>query len=391
MSEISQNTNSEPQTTNQEPQKKIKIMSVFGTRPEAIKMAPLVKALANTPWIDATVCVTAQHREMLDQVLELFEITPDFDLDIMKQNQKLSEIISNILIGMEDVLDQAKPDMLLVHGDTTTTLAASMAAFNKGIKVGHVEAGLRSGNKWSPYPEEMNRSLTTRLADLHFAPTTTNEENLLLERVPAELISVTGNTVTDALLMMVEKDYVFEEALINEILDSGQKLVLVTAHRRENLGEPMRNIFRAIKQLADTHPEITVVYPIHLNPKVREIATEILNDHPRIHLIAPMSYKPFANLQARSYFLMTDSGGMQEEAPALKVPVLVLRTETERPEGVAAGTLLMAGVETERIYALGHQLLTDDAMYQRMVNTKNPYGDGTACEKIVAAIKRYFA
>ena len=373
------------------PNRKIKIMTVFGTRPEAIKMAPLVKALAKVDWIDAKVCVTAQHREMLDQVLEIFQIQPDFDLDIMKHNQKLSEIISNILIGMEDILDQVKPDMLLVHGDTSTTFAASMAAFNKGVRVGHVEAGLRSGNKWSPYPEEMNRVLTSRLSDLHFAPTEVNRENLLLERVSDEVISVTGNTVIDALLSVVEPGYAFEEPIINAIFDQGQKLILVTAHRRENLGNPMRNIFAAIKRLAEDHPEITVVYPIHLNPKVREVASEILKDHPRIHLIEPLSYKPFANLMARAHFLMTDSGGMQEEAPALKIPVLVLRTETERPEGVAAGTLLMAGIEEERIYELGHQLLTDDELYQRMANTKNPYGNGTACEKIIEAIGRYYA
>lgn len=372
------------------PNRKIKVMSVFGTRPEAIKMAPLVKALEKTPWIEASVCVTAQHREMLDQVLELFEIQPDYDLNIMKQNQKLSEIISNILIGMEDILDQAKPDMILVHGDTSTTFAASMAAFNKGVRVGHVEAGLRSGNKWSPYPEEMNRVLTSRLADLHFAPTEVNRENLLRERVSDDVIAVTGNTVIDALLSMVEKDFEFQIPLVDQIFASGQKLVLVTAHRRENLGEPMRNIFSAIKRLADDHPEITVVYPIHLNPKVREVAGEILHNHPRIHLIEPLSYKPFANLMARAHFLMTDSGGMQEEAPALKVPVLVLRTETERPEGVAAGTLLMAGIEEDQIYKLGHQLLTDQELYQKMVNTENPYGNGTACDKIIAAIGSYY-
>ncbi len=373
------------------PNRKIKVMSVFGTRPEAIKMAPLVKALEKVDWIEAMVCVTAQHREMLDQVLEIFQITPDYDLNIMKQNQKLSEIISNILIGMEDILDQAKPDMILVHGDTSTTFAASMAAFNKGVRVGHVEAGLRSGNKWSPYPEEMNRVLTSRLADLHFAPTEVNRENLLLERVSDQVIAVTGNTVIDALLSVIEPNYTFELPLINEIFEQGQKLILVTAHRRENLGEPMRNIFSAIKRLADDHPEITVLYPIHLNPKVREVANEILKDHPRIHLIEPLSYKPFANLMAKAHFLMTDSGGMQEEAPALKIPVLVLRTETERPEGVAAGTLLMAGIEEARIYDLGHQLLTDANLYQKMASTENPYGNGTACEKIIAAIGRYYS
>jgi UDP-N-acetylglucosamine 2-epimerase (non-hydrolysing) len=376
--------------TRREYVKTVKIMSVFGTRPEAIKMAPLVKALETTPWIDAVVCVTAQHREMLDQVLELYSIKPDYDLNIMKQNQKLSEITSNILIGMETILDDVKPDMVLVHGDTTTTFAASMAAFNKGIKVGHVEAGLRSFNKWSPYPEEMNRTLTTRLSDLHFAPTTVNHDNLVYERIAPESIVVTGNTVIDALLMMIEENYRFESDVLNGILESHQKLVLVTAHRRENLGDPMVNIFGAIKDLADAHPEITVVYPIHMNPKVRDIANSILQNHPRIHLIEPLSYKPFANLMARSYMIMTDSGGMQEEAPALKKPVLVLRTETERPEGVEAGTLLMAGVEKQRIYDLAHQLLTDEEMYNCMANTVNPYGDGKASERIIQAIGKYF-
>ncbi|MCK8059870.1 MULTISPECIES: non-hydrolyzing UDP-N-acetylglucosamine 2-epimerase [unclassified Fusibacter] len=371
--------------------KHIKVMSVFGTRPEAIKMAPLVKELEKTPWVDSIVCVTAQHREMLDQVLEIFDITPDFDLNIMKQNQKLSEIISNILIGIEEVLEEAKPDLMLVHGDTSTTFAAAMAAFNKGIRVGHVEAGLRSGDKWSPYPEEMNRVLTSRLADIHFAPTALNRKNLLAENVSDELISITGNTAIDALMMMIEKEYVFEDELVNDILASDQKLVLVTAHRRENLGTPMENIFRAIKRLADDHPEITVVYPIHLNPKVRAIANSILNNHKRIHLIEPMVYKPFVNLSAKAHLMLTDSGGIQEEAPALGIPVLVLRTETERPEGVEAGTLLMAGVEEDMIYKLAHELLIDEEAYQKIATAQNPYGDGSASKKIIEAIGNYFS
>jgi UDP-N-acetylglucosamine 2-epimerase (non-hydrolysing) len=371
--------------------KHIKVMSVFGTRPEAIKMAPLVKELEKTPWVESIVCVTAQHREMLDQVLEIFDIKPDYDLDIMKQNQKLSEIISNILMGIEDVLEEAKPDIVLVHGDTSTTFASALAAFNKGIRVGHVEAGLRSGDKWSPYPEEMNRMLTTRLADLHFAPTTLNESNLLHENVDQKVIAVTGNTAIDALMMMIDDAYIFEDELVNDILASDQKLVLVTAHRRENLGSPMENIFRAIKRLADSHPEITVVYPIHLNPKVRAIANSILNNHDRIHLIEPMIYKPFVNLCSKAYLMLTDSGGIQEESPALNIPVLVLRTETERPEGVDAGTLIMAGIEEDAIYHLAHELLTNEEAYKKVANAKNPYGVGTASKEIIGAIKDYFA
>lgn len=368
----------------------VKIMTVFGTRPEAIKMAPLVKALAAAPWVEQTVCVTAQHREMLDQVLTLFDITPDYDLNIMKPNQTISEIYGNILAGMESVLEAVKPDMVLVHGDTSTTFGAALAAFNKGIKVGHVEAGLRSGNKWSPYPEEMNRMLTTRLADLHFAPTVRNQKNLLVENVPKDLVKVTGNTVIDALKMMIKEDFDFQEPLLNDIIASGQKMVLVTAHRRENLGDPMRQIFAAIRKIVDHHEDVTVVYPIHLNPKVREIASGILDDHPRIHLIEPLDYEAFANLQAKSYMMLTDSGGLQEEAPALGIPVLVLRTETERPEGVEAGTLKMAGIETDVIYDMASELITSREAYEKMAFAVNPYGIGDSSKQIVEAIKSYF-
>lgn len=367
----------------------IKIISVFGTRPEAIKMAPVVKKLENCPYIDAKVCVTAQHREMLDQVLELFSIKPDYDLDIMKSGQTLSDITCRVLKGIEEVLNEEKPDMILVHGDTTTTFSASLAAFYSGSAIGHVEAGLRSGNKKSPYPEEMNRTLTGRLADLHFSPTEGNRKNLLNEGIDEAAIRVTGNTVIDALLSVVDDGYRFEEDALNSI-GKDRKIVLLTSHRRENLGEPMKNIFRAARRMADADESVEVVFPLHLNPKVRETAIPILGGHERIHLIEPLDYQPFANLINRSYLVLTDSGGIQEEAPALGKPVLVLRTETERPEAVSAGTVKMAGVEEETIFKMALELLRDEKAYKKMSRAVNPYGDGKASQRILDAILACF-
>ena len=367
----------------------LKIISVFGTRPEAIKMAPLVKALAACPHIDAKVCVTAQHREMLDQVLELFGVEPDYDLDIMKSGQTLSEITCRVLKGIEEMLLKEKPDMILVHGDTSTTFSASLAAFYTGTSIGHVEAGLRSGNKLSPYPEEMNRSLTGRLADLHFSPTEGNRKNLLSEGIDDCIISVTGNTVIDALLSVTDEEYEFDEEILNSI-GKDRKIVLLTSHRRENLGEPMKNIFRAVRRIVDADESVEVVFPLHLNPKVRQLAIPILGSHERIHLIEPLEYEPFANLINRAYLVLTDSGGIQEEAPALGKPVLVLRTETERPEAVAAGTVKMAGVEEETIFEMAMELLSDKEAYGKMSKAVNPYGDGKASGRILESILEHF-
>lgn len=367
----------------------LKIISVFGTRPEAIKMAPLVKKLANCPLIEAKVCVTAQHREMLDQVLDLFGIVPDYDLDIMKSGQTLSDITCRALKGLEELLAKEKPDMVLVHGDTTTTLSASLAAFYTRIPVGHVEAGLRSGNRYSPYPEEINRSLTGRLAEIHFSPTKGNKENLLAEGIDPSSILVTGNTVIDALLSVVDKNYSFKDARLNAI-GKDKKLVLLTAHRRENLGPSMENIFRAVRRLCEADPAVEVVFPVHMNPLVRNAALPILGGHDRIHLIEPLDYEPFANLMDRAYLVLTDSGGIQEEAPALGKPVLVLRTETERPEAVMAGTVKMAGVEEEAIFSMAMELLSSPGAYQAMSRAVNPYGDGKASDRILEAILHHF-
>lgn len=363
-----------------------KVISIFGTRPEAIKMAPVVRALEAHPAVESRVIVTAQHREMLDQVLALFGITPDHDLDIMKSGQTLDEITSRVLTGLTPILKEEQPDMILVHGDTTTTFSAGLAAFYLGIPVGHVEAGLRSHDLWRPFPEEANRSLTGRLASLHFAPTEGNVANLLAENIPAEWIHKTGNTVIDALLSVVEGDYRFDREELERIPFGDKRVVLLTAHRRENLGEPMHAIFRAVRRLVEELEDVAVVFPMHLNPKVREIAREHLSGHPDLYLVEPLDYAPFANLMARCHLVLTDSGGIQEEAPALGKPVLVLRTETERPEAVEAGTVLMAGVEEERIYTLGHRLLTDGAAYAAMASAVNPYGDGRAAERIARLI-----
>ncbi len=365
---------------------KLRVMSVFGTRPEAVKMAPLVKELEKHSEIESIVCVTAQHREMLDQVLELFDIKPDYDLDIMKDRQTLTGITTRVLEGMEKVLDEAKPDIVLVHGDTTTSFVAALAAFYKQIKVGHVEAGLRTFNKYEPFPEEMNRKLTGSLADLHFSPTPLAKENLLAERVSEEHIYVTGNTVIDAIKHTVEEDYKFTVEELNDINYAGMNVITMTAHRRENLGEPLHNICEAVKQLVLENPKVEVVYAVHKNPAVREVAFEILGDLERVHLVEPLDLKDMHNLMKRSYLVMTDSGGLQEEVPSLGKPVLVLRNVTERPEGIEAGTLKLAGIEKETIYSLATELLTNKEIYAQMAEAKNPFGDGHASERIVEAL-----
>ena len=369
----------------------MKVMSVFGTRPEAIKMAPLVKKIKETPGFESVLCVTAQHREMLDQVLELFELVPDYDLNIMKPNQTLSMITANVLRGIEDVLLKEKPDIVLVHGDTSTTFAAALSAFYQQIPVGHVEAGLRTYDKYSPFPEEMNRVLTSDITEMHFAPTERNRQNLLREGVPFENIYVTGNTVIDALLEVAGKPYEFEEEALKNIDFEKRRVITVTCHRRENLGEYMENIFTAIRDIANEFEDVEVVYPVHLNPKVREEAERILGGTENVHLIAPLSYQPFVNLMARSYFIITDSGGMQEEAPSLGKPVLVVRRETERPEADEAGTVRLAGVERDTIYSLSKSLLQDRNFYSNMAEAVNPYGDGRAGERIIKALEnRHF-
>ncbi|WP_043930001.1 non-hydrolyzing UDP-N-acetylglucosamine 2-epimerase [Bacillus sp. EB01] len=366
---------------------RFKVMTVFGTRPEAIKMAPLVKELEkHKDKIEPIVTVTAQHRQMLDQVLSIFEIVPDYDLNIMKDRQTLIDVTVRSLEGLNAVLQEAKPDLVLVHGDTSTTFVASLAAFYNSIPVGHVEAGLRTWNKYSPFPEEMNRQLTGVIADLHFAPTRQSRQNLLTENKLANAIFVTGNTAIDALKTTVKEDY------SHPVLDKlgGDRLVLMTAHRRENLGIPMENMFRAISRLVDKHKDVQVVYPVHMNPVVREIAGRILGDNPRISLIEPLDVIDFHNFASRAHLILTDSGGVQEEAPSLGVPVLVLRDTTERPEGVEAGTLKLAGTDEETIFTLADELLTDDEAHGRMAKASNPYGDGSASARIVEAILYHF-
>lgn len=365
----------------------IKVMTIFGTRPEAIKMAPLVLELQKYPEsIEPIVTVTAQHRQMLDQVLDIFHIQPHYDLNMMKDRQSLIDITTKGLEGLDHVMKEAKPDIVLVHGDTTTTFVASLAAYYNKIVVGHVEAGLRTWNKYSPYPEEMNRQLTGVLADLHFAPTEKASNNLLAENKNKDSIFITGNTAIDALKTTVKSEY--EHKILGKLGDD--KLILLTAHRRENLGEPMRNMFRAVKRIVDEHPKVQVVYPVHLNPAVREIANEVLGGNPRIHLIEPLDVIDFHNFASHAYLILTDSGGVQEEAPSLGVPVLVLRDTTERPEGIEAGTLKLAGVEEETIYQLATELLTNKESYEKMAKAANPYGDGQASKRIVEAIQYYF-
>lgn len=366
---------------------RLKVMTIFGTRPEAIKMAPLVLELQKHPEkIESIVTVTAQHRQMLDQVLSIFGITPDFDLNIMKDRQTLIDITTRGLEGLDKVMKEAKPDIVLVHGDTTTTFIASLAAFYNQIPVGHVEAGLRTWDKYSPYPEEMNRQLTGVLADFHFAPTSKSATNLQQENKKEAAIFITGNTAIDALKTTVKETYT------HPVLDKigNNRLVLMTAHRRENLGEPMRNMFRAIKRLVEKYEDVQVVYPVHMNPVVRELAGEILGDHDRIQLIEPLDVIDFHNFASRAHLILTDSGGVQEEAPSLGVPVLVLRDTTERPEGIEAGTLKLAGTEEETIFSLADELLSNEEAHAKMAQASNPYGDGKASERIVAAILDHF-
>lgn len=362
--------------------KKIKVCSVFGTRPEAIKMAPLVKELQSREELDAKVLVTAQHREMLDSVLELFDITPDFDLNIMKHGQTITDITTRVLHGVGEIFEQERPDLVLVHGDTTTTFAAALASFYQKIAVGHVEAGLRTGNIYSPYPEEMNRKLTGSLATYHFSPTVMNVENLLRENISKENIVITGNTVIDALLSVTDKPYRFDIDELNEIDETKQKLLLLTCHRRENWGEPMKQIFEAINELTEKNPDVVVVFPMHKNPSIRELARTYFGTNSSVRLIEPLDYEPFANLMKKSHLILTDSGGIQEEAPALGKPVLVLRTETERPEAVKAGTVKIAGIEKEKIVQLADELLNSQKAYDEMAQAANPYGDGTASKQI---------
>ena len=369
--------------------KKTRVLTIFGTRPEAIKMAPLVKALEKSPFVESLVCVTAQHREMLDQVLHSFEITPDYDLNIMQQRQTLTGVAIRALEGLEGVMEKSKPDLILVHGDTLTTFIGALIAYFHQIPIGHVEAGLRTYDKYFPFPEEMNRQLTGRLADLHFAPTPLAREHLLTERVPNEKIFVTGNTVIDAMAYTIKEGYKFREQSLNQ-LDVNKKLMTVTAHRRENLGAPMMHIANAVRNLVLENDDIEVVWPVHRNPAVQEVVLPRLQDLSRVHLIDPLDPDDMHNLMARSYIILTDSGGIQEEAPALKKPVLVLRDVTERPEAVEAGTVLLVGTDEELIVKEANSLLQDTNRYLQMQQAVNPYGDGQACRRIVEAIEYAF-
>jgi UDP-N-acetylglucosamine 2-epimerase len=368
----------------------IKVLSIFGTRPEAIKMAPLVKALKADSRFESYVCVTAQHRDMLDQVLKIFDIQPDFDLDIMKDRQTLTDITVNALTGLEKVIKELQPDIILVHGDTTTTFVGSLAAFYNKVQIGHVEAGLRTFNKYSPYPEEMNRKLTGAMADIHFSPTATSKSNLLREGVIEDSIYITGNTAIDALKTTVKKDFEYYTEGLKKLDYEGKRIIMVTAHRRENLGEPLENICRALKRLAEKHEDVEVVYAVHKNPAVRETVFGILGSIPRVHLLDPLDVDEMHNLMDRCFMVLTDSGGLQEEAPSLGKPVLVLRTETERPEAIEFGTLKLAGVNEEDIFGLAERLLVDKEEYNRMANAVNPYGDGYASARIIESLLFHF-
>lgn len=368
--------------------KKIKVMTVFGTRPEAIKMAPLVLELQRrSEQFESVVVVTAQHRQMLDQVLAIFKIKPDYDLDVMKDRQTLGQITANVLLGMEDVMKEEQPDIVLVHGDTTTTFAAGISAFYNQVKVGHVEAGLRTWNKKSPFPEEMNRQVTDVLSDIYFAPTKESAANLLKENHPEAHVYITGNTAIDALKETIQADYHHE---VLDKLTDGNRLILMTMHRRENQGEPMERVFKAVRKVVDAHLDVEVVYPVHLNPVVQEMVEKELGGHKRIHLIDPLDVIDFHNIAAKSYFIMSDSGGVQEEAPSLGVPVLVLRDTTERPEGIAAGTLKLIGTETADVLQAMTVLLEDKSSHGKMAEAKNPYGDGTAAKRILDVLAYEF-
>lgn len=367
----------------------MKIFTVFGTRPEAIKMAPVIKKLKEAEKIQTRVVLTAQHREMLDQVIALFKIEPDYDLNLMRRNQTLDEITVRVIQGLGPIFEKEKPDLVLVHGDTTTTFAGALTAFYHGIPVGHVEAGLRTGNKQMPYPEEINRRLTGVLADLHFSPTAVARDNLLREGVPADRIFITGNTVIDALLGTVQKNYVFQDKVLAS-LDFNKRILLVTAHRRENWGFPLREIFFALRYLVHRYQDLQVVFPVHKNPRVFEPAREILGGEPRIHLIDPLDYAPFVNLMARAYLVLTDSGGLQEEAPSLGKPVLVMRETTERPEALNSGTVKLVGTNEKQIREAVALLLEDPLVYKKMACAANPYGDGQAAERIVSALSYHF-
>ena len=367
---------------------KIRVMTVFGTRPEAIKMSPLVQRLKKDDRFEEVTVVTAQHREMLDQVLNIFKIKPEYDFNIMKKNQTLESVTAKVLIDMTKVLKEVKPDIVLVHGDTTTSFAAGLASFYLQCPLGHVEAGLRTWNKYSPFPEEMNRQMTDDLTDLYFAPTVVSKQNLIKENHNSDNIFITGNTAIDALEETVQADYHHE---VLDLIKPGSKIILVTMHRRENQGEPMRRVFKVMKQVVDNHDDVEIIYPVHLSPSVQKVAHEILGNDPRIHLIAPLDVVDFHNLAKLSYFIMTDSGGVQEEAPALNKPVLVLRDTTERPEGVKAGTLKLVGTQVDNVRNAMLELLDNKKVYDQMANAKNPYGDGHASERIMDDIAYYFA
>lgn len=364
-------------------------MCVFGTRPEGIKMAPIIKAMKKRPEIETVICITAQHRSMLDQVLNLFEIEPDYDLNIFKPGQSLTEITTRAIKGLEEVILKEKPDVLLVQGDTTTVFSGALAAFYQKVKIGHVEAGLRSGNLYSPFPEEANRKLTGVLTDFHFAPTDRNRQNLLNEDYPDEKIYITGNTVIDAIKYTIKEGYIFDNLNLNSLDYKNKRVILMTSHRRENIGTPMENIFTAVNDIVKKYEDVELVFPMHLNPKVRDIASRILGDNSRIHLIEPLDYEPFTNLMARSYIVVTDSGGLQEEAPTLGKPVLVVREETERPEGVEAGTAKLVGTNYQAIYDNLDSLLKDNIEYDRMAKAVNPYGDGNASDRIVEILLKH--
>lgn len=369
---------------------KVKVMSIFGTRPEATKMAPLIKAMDKCDDIEQVVCVTAQHRQMLDQVLEIFDLKPDYDLDIMTQRQTLTSITVKALTGLEEVMKDCKPDLVLVHGDTTTTFAGALAAFYNDSKLGHVEAGLRTYDKHQPFPEEMNRVLTGHMADLHFAPTKLAKEHLLKENISPDNIFITGNTAVDCLKTTISDDFKFDLDELNNIDYKNKRVITMTAHRRENLGEPLENICKAVLRIIEDYPDVEVVYAVHYNPAVREVAFKYLGNHDRIHLVDPLDIKNMHNLMNRSYLVLTDSGGLQEEVPSMGKPVIVLRNVTERPEGVEAGTLKLAGIEEENIYNTTVELLTNEEVYAKMSAAKNPFGDGYAAERIVEAIRYYF-